>query len=83
MSNKQTSNVLNVEFYAKMAFWHPSHPLTSGPDVFLHIRPLFEVKIGLPVGNPNFNTQKEVLVMRVVLTVGDERTELLPLVRLG
>jgi hypothetical protein len=34
-------------------------------------------------GNPNFNTQKEVLVMRVVLTVGDERMELLPLVRLG
>jgi hypothetical protein len=34
-------------------------------------------------GNPNFNTQKEVLVMRVVLTLGDERTELLPLVRLG
>jgi hypothetical protein len=25
----------------------------------------------------------EVLVMRVVLTVGDERTELLPLFRLG
>jgi hypothetical protein len=36
-----------------------------------------------PTANPNFNTQKEVLVMRVVLTVGDERTELLPLVRLG
>jgi hypothetical protein len=36
-----------------------------------------------PTGNPNFNTQKEVLVIRVVLTVGDERTELLPLVRLG
>jgi hypothetical protein len=28
-------------------------------------------------GNPDFNTQKEVLGMRVVLTVGDERTELL------
>jgi hypothetical protein len=27
-----------------------------------------------PPGNPDFNTQKEVLVMRVVLTVGDERT---------
>jgi hypothetical protein len=24
-------------------------------------------------GNPNFNTQKEVLVMIVVLTLGDER----------
>jgi hypothetical protein len=33
--------------------------------------------------NPDFNSQKEVLAMRVVLTVGDERTELLPLVRLG
>jgi hypothetical protein len=27
--------------------------------------------------------QEEVLVMRVVLTLGDERTELLPLFRLG
>jgi hypothetical protein len=34
-------------------------------------------------GYPNFNTQKEVLVMRVVLTLGDKRTEILPLVRLG
>jgi hypothetical protein len=36
-----------------------------------------------PTGNPYFSTQKEVLVMRVVPTVGDERKEFLPLVRLG
>jgi hypothetical protein len=29
-------------------------------------------------GNPDFNTQKEALVMRVVLTLGDERTEFTP-----
>jgi hypothetical protein len=34
-------------------------------------------------GNPYFNPQKEVLVMKVVPTLGDERTELLPLGRLG
>jgi hypothetical protein len=31
-----------------------------------------------PTGNPVFNTQKEVLVMRVVLAVGDERMEFTP-----
>jgi hypothetical protein len=37
----------------------------------------------MPSGNPDFSTQEEVLVMILVLTLGDERTELLPLVRLG
>jgi hypothetical protein len=60
----------------------------------IYFRPLFEVKIGVAswvspaCGRTGlrpcyFNTQKEVLVMREVLTVGDERKELFPLVRLG
>jgi hypothetical protein len=46
------------------------------PAVFVAIGPnLFTSGRANPTGNPNFNTQKEVLVMRVVLTVGDERKE--------
>jgi hypothetical protein len=70
---------------AKMAFWRPLG--VAAFLLLLYFRPFLRLKSGLPVGlaqaaglanptvNPNFNTQKEVLVMRVVLTVGDERTE--------
>jgi hypothetical protein len=30
-----------------------------------------------PTGNPNFNTQKEVLLMKAVLTLGDERKDII------
>jgi hypothetical protein len=67
--------ILAVEFRKKFwQFWQ---------FWFFSIRPIFEVKIGVVSwvsrgrrprpANPNFNTQKIVLVMRVVLTVGDER----------
>jgi hypothetical protein len=81
-----SGNLFKFQFRdAAVCRWSPGPDLfTSG--LFLRLKSGLPVGLGGaegPVrpqagltqsGNPDFNTQKEVLVMRVVLTLGDERT---------